>query len=55
MRPKEKLTPGGILEPVSGKPFLFFTESCKTADFIVDGLHLWWRVRKQVLTTVKHL
>ena len=24
MRPKEKLVPGGILEPVTGKSFLFF-------------------------------
>ncbi|NMW21611.1 MAG: hypothetical protein HKK67_08280 [Chlorobiaceae bacterium] len=24
MRPKEKFVPGGILEPVSGKSFLFF-------------------------------
>lgn len=27
MRPKEKLIPGGILEPVTGKTFLFFTRS----------------------------
>jgi hypothetical protein len=43
MRPREKLVPGGILEPVSGKSFLFFGSSNKTSDFLVDGLELWWK------------
>ena len=49
MQPKEKLVPGGILEPVSGRSFLFFTSSYKTSDFMADGLQLWWNVRKQEL------
>ncbi len=55
MRLKEKLVPGGILEPVTGKAFLFFTSSYKTSDFLVDGLLLWWNERKQDLFNVKHL
>lgn len=55
MRSKEKLIPGGILEPVSGRPFLFFTNSCKTSDFLADGLMLWWQERKQDLPEVKRL
>lgn len=55
MMPKEKLIPGGILEPVSGRSFLFFTSSYKTSDFMVDGLMLWWQERKQDLSGVKRL
>ena len=55
MCPKEKLVPGGILEPVTGKSFLFFGTSYKTSDFIVDGLHLWWEERKQELCGLKQL
>ena len=55
MRPKEKLVPGGILEPVIGKAFLFFTDSNKTSDFMVDGLLLWWKARKRNLAAVKQL
>lgn len=55
MRPKEKLVPGGILEPVSGKSFLFFGDSNKTSDFLVDGLHLWWEERKRELSHVRQL
>lgn len=55
MRAKEKLIPGGILEPVSGRAFLFFTNSYKTSDFMVDGLVLWWNERKEDLADVKHL
>jgi len=40
MSPKEKLIPCDILEPVSGRSFLFFGTSYKTSDFIVDGLLL---------------
>lgn len=55
MRSKEKLVPGGILEPVSGKSFLFFGVSNKTSDFIVDGLCMWWEERKHDLLHVKQL
>lgn len=55
MRPKEKLVPGGILEPVTGRSFLFFGNSNKTSDFLVDGLFLWWKERSQELSYVKQL
>jgi hypothetical protein len=55
MRPKEKLVPGGILESVTGKTFLFFTGSNKTSDFLVDGLLLWWDRRKEDLSSVRNL
>jgi len=55
MCPKEKLVPGGILEPVTGKSFLFFGTSYKTSDFMVDGLILWWEERKQELSGLKQL
>jgi len=55
MQKKEKLIPGGILEPVSGRAFLFFTGSYKTSDFMVDGLLLWWNERKQELSDIKRL
>jgi hypothetical protein len=55
MRPKEKLVPGGILESVTGKTFLFFTGSNKTSDFLVDGLLLWWSSRKEELAAVRNL
>jgi len=50
MRPKEKLVPGGILEPVTGRSFLFFGNSNKTSDFLVDGLLLWWKESRNFLT-----
>lgn len=52
---KQKLVPGGILETDTGKPFLFFTESHKTSDFLVDGLQLWWDARKEVIGAAKRL
>jgi hypothetical protein len=52
---KQKLVPGGILELGSGQPFLFFTESCKTSDFMVDGLELWWRESQGRLASIKRL
>lgn len=55
MPPKEKLVLGGILEPVSGKAFLFFTDSYKTSDFMVDGLFKWWNHRYQELSKVKRV
>jgi hypothetical protein len=36
-----KLIPGGILEPVTGKSFLFFDTHYKTSDYLVDGFLLW--------------
>ena len=55
MCPKQKLIPGGILEPVTGRAFLFFGTSYKTSDFMVDGLFLWWEERKQELGSLKQL
>lgn len=55
VRPKEKMVPGGILEPVSGKALVFFTKSNKTSDFMVDGLLGWWQIRKEELRAVKYL
>lgn len=55
MRMKEKLVPGGILEPLSGKAFLFFTDSYKTSDFMVDGLTLWWDTVKEECSHIKCL
>jgi len=55
MRTKEKLVPGGILEPVTGRSFLFFGNSNKTSDFMVDGLLLWWAERKDALSHLKQL
>lgn len=47
--------PGGILEPVSGRSFLFFVTNYKTSDFMVDGIFLWWEERKQELCGLKNL
>jgi len=55
MRPKHKLVPGGILESVTGKAFVFFGSSNKTSDFLVDGILLWWNERKQDLSHIRHL
>jgi Rhodopirellula transposase DDE domain len=52
---KEKLVPGGILEPVSGQSFVFFGTNCKTSDFICDGLLLWWQRKRQHLCGLKQL
>jgi Rhodopirellula transposase DDE domain len=52
---KKKLVPGGILEPVTGRSFIFFGTSYKTSDFIADGLWLWWEERKQELCGLKQL
>jgi len=52
---KEKLVPGGILEPLSGQSFLFFGTNYKTSDFMVDGLLLWWQQRQSELPGIKQL
>ncbi|MBP9149467.1 MAG: hypothetical protein KBG00_11860 [Rhodoferax sp.] len=52
---KEKLVPGGILEPVDGKSFLFFGTNYKTSDFMADGLLLWWQYREPELPEIKQL
>jgi hypothetical protein len=55
MASKQKLIPGGILEPVRGQSFLFFGDSHKTSDFLVDGLEAWWEQRKAVLSSISTL
>jgi hypothetical protein len=55
MRPREKSVPSGILEPISGKSFLFFDSSSKTSNFLVDGLELSGKERKSSLSDVKQL
>jgi len=55
MESKKKCVPGGILEPATGKPFLFFTSSNKTSDFLADGIRLWWDARKAELGMPKQL
>jgi len=55
MAPKHKLAPGGVLEPAEGRPFVFFTESNKTSEFVVDGLRQWWSFRKQDLASIRRL
>jgi Rhodopirellula transposase DDE domain len=52
---KEKLVPGGILEPVDGKSFLFFGTNYKTSDFMADGLLLWWQCREPELPEINQL
>ena len=44
---KDKLVPGGIVEPASGQSFVFFGTHYETSDFIGDGLLLWWQHRRQ--------
>jgi len=55
MMPKRKLVPGGVVEPAEGRAFVFFTESNKTSEFVVDGLRLWWAHRKKALGHVRRL
>ena len=55
MMDKQKLVPGGILEMGIGRSFLFFTASCKTSDFMVDGIALWWRENQARLAGTKRL
>ena len=52
---KEKLIPGGILEPVSGKSFLFFGNRYKTSDFMADGLLVWWQHRRPELGGIQQI
>lgn len=55
MASKAKLIPGGLLEPVSGRSFLFFGDSYKTSDFMIDGLEAWWEQRKPALSGIRTL
>lgn len=55
MMAKQKLVPGGILEMASGRPFIFFTESHKTSDFMVDGIEQWWREGRSRRPPIKRL
>ena len=52
---QEKLIPGGILEPVTGKSFLFFGTHYRPRDYLVDGFLLWWAERKHELSGLKNL
>lgn len=52
---KEKLVPGGILEPLSGQSFVFLGTNYKTSDFMADGLLLWWQHRRPDLYDLKRL
>ena len=52
---KQKLVPGGILEPLSGQSFVFLGTHCKTSDFMADGLLLWWQHRGPHLQGLKQL
>ncbi len=40
---QEKYTPFGVVDEDSGQLHLFFGNSAKTSDFIVDGLYDWWK------------
>jgi hypothetical protein len=55
MAPKQKLAPGGVLEAAAGRAFVFFTESNKTSEFVVDGLRQWWNFRKKDLGSIRRL
>ena len=55
MASKDKLVPGGVLETGTGQPFVFFTTSNKTSDFLVDGIELWWNSRKEDLGMPKRI
>jgi hypothetical protein len=55
MMAKEKLVPGGVLEMGSGRPFVFFTKSCKTSNFMVDGIQLWWRENQGRMAGIKRV
>ncbi len=52
---KKKLVPAGILEPVSGKSFVFFGTNYKTSDFMADGILLWCQHRKPELSGIERL
>ena len=52
---KAKLVPGAILEMGTGRPFLFFTESYKTSDFMVDGIELWGTENQRRMAGIKRL
>jgi transposase len=55
MMTKVKVVPGGILETATGQPFVFFTGSSKTSDFIADGIDLWWKNRAEKSKHIKRI
>lgn len=52
---QQKLVPDGRLEMRGGRAFLHFTESCKTSEFLVDGIARWWRESQARLAGAKRL
>ena len=52
---KDKLTPFGILEVMTGFLTIIFGVSYETSDFIVDGLQQWWDANKIRHPHVKQL
>jgi hypothetical protein len=49
------LTLGGILNTKTGEPFLFFTKSNKTSEFMIEGLKLWWAKNKPSLSGINQI
>jgi len=52
---KDKLTPFGILEVMTGLLTIIFGVSFETSDFIVDGLQQWWDANKIRYPHIKQL
>lgn len=52
---KDKLTPFGILEVMTGLLTIIFGVSFETSDFIVDGLEQWWNENKIRYPYIKQL
>jgi len=52
---KDKLTPLGILEVMTGLLTIIFGVSYETSDFIVDGLQQWWDANKIRYPHIKQL
>ena len=54
-KPTLTLTPYGIFLPRYDDLYLYFTASPVTADFMVDRLDCWWRLRRRRFAGVKAL
>lgn len=52
---KDKLTPLGILNIMTGLLTIIFGVSFETSDFIVDGLQHWWDGNKDQYSHIKQL